>query len=113
MGLVDELISSRKSRRLSQEQLAKGAGLARGVVSKIETGAVDPSLSALVAYAGALDIELMPVPRTLRVELEGFVRSGGRYLGQPTGVGAPRSIVDEVLGRAGPDETFPESPWST
>jgi hypothetical protein len=33
----------------------------------------------------------------LRPDLEDFVRSGGRFLGQPSGIGAPPSLVDELL----------------
>lgn len=113
MGLVQELVRLRKAHGLNQRALAKAAGLPRDTVSKVEAGVSDPQLSTLMAYAQALGVEFMTVPPALRGELEAFVRSGGRWLGQPTGVGAPRSIVDEVLERAGPDEEFPEFPWSS
>jgi len=112
MGPVQELVRLRKAHGLNQRELAKAAGLPRATVSKLETGALDPQLSTLTAYARALCVEFRTVPPALRGELEAFVRSGGRWLGQPTGVGAPRSIVDEILGRSGSDEDLPESPWS-
>ena len=42
-------------------------------------------------------MDLMLVPRQLRPDLEDFVRSGGRFPGQPEGIGAPPSLVDELL----------------
>jgi hypothetical protein len=47
-----------------------------------------------------LGLELMPVPATLRPQLEDFVRSGGRLLGQPAGVGAPPSIAQSLADEA-------------
>lgn len=99
MNIIGDLLALRKSHRLTQGDLARKAGLARETVSKVETGAVDPQLSTLAEYARALDADLMVVPRALRAELMAFLQSGGRMLGQPTGVSAPGSVVDDILGR--------------
>ncbi len=99
MNIVDELSSLRKTHGVTQAELASRAGLSRVTVNKIENGAVDPQLSTLEEYGRALDVELMVVPRHLRADLEAFLKSGGRYLAQPTGAAAPKSVVDQVLGR--------------
>lgn len=68
-------------------------------VQKAESGTTDPRLSTLQVMARALGMELMLVPAALRPELERFIQSGGRMLGQQAGVGAPASIVDDILER--------------
>jgi transcriptional regulator with XRE-family HTH domain len=50
--------SLRRRKGLSQDQLTDVAGLARGTVSKIETGLVDPKITTLVRIAQALKISL-------------------------------------------------------
>lgn len=99
INLVADLAAIRKANGLTQGQLASIAGLARETVSKIETGAVDPQLSTLGEYARALDVEFLAVPKHLRADLEAFLKSGGRFLSQPTGASAPQSVVDQVLSR--------------
>ncbi len=93
MSIVQDLENTRKAASLTQEELAKRAGVSRMTVSRIEAG-MDPRLSTLQELARAMGMELMLVPRALRPEVEGFLRSGGRVLGQPVGAGAPKSLVD-------------------
>ena len=62
-------------------------------VQRAEAGQIDPRLSSILAIAKTLNVELMLVPTAVRHELESFVRSGGRFLGQPPGAGAPLSIA--------------------
>ncbi|MDO9434847.1 helix-turn-helix domain-containing protein [Hydrogenophaga sp.] len=93
MSIVQDLENTRKAASLTQEQLAQRAGVSRMTVSRIEAG-MDPRLSTLQELARAMGMELMLVPRALRLEVEGFLRSGGRMLGQPAGAGAPKSLVD-------------------
>ncbi|MCV0437945.1 MAG: helix-turn-helix domain-containing protein [Hydrogenophaga sp.] len=93
MSIVQDIESARKAASLTQEGLAQRAGVSRMTVSRIEAG-MDPRLSTLQELARAMGMELMLVPRALRPEVEGFLRSGGRVLGQPAGAGAPRSLVD-------------------
>ena len=82
---------------MSQEQLATGAGLSRMTVQRTEAGQIDPRLSSVAAIAKTLGMDLMLVPTALRPELESFVRSGGRFLGQPAGSGAPLSIAQTLV----------------
>lgn len=94
--LIEELEAARKAADLSQEQLAISAGLSRMTVQRTEAGQIDPRLSSVAAIAKTLGMDLMLVPTALRPELESFVRSGGRFLGQPAGSGAPLSIAQTL-----------------
>ena len=100
-NIMDELQQARKSFGLTHELLAQRAGLSRMTVQRTEAGKIDPRLSTLLVLARTLGLDLMLVPKSLRPDLEDFVRSGGRFLGQPSGIGAPPSLVDELLR---PDE---------
>jgi transcriptional regulator with XRE-family HTH domain len=95
--LIEELEAARKAADLSQEQLATSAGLSRMTVQRTEAGQIDPRLSSVAAIAKTLGMDLMLVPTALRPELESFVRSGGRFLGQPAGSGAPLSIAQTLV----------------
>ncbi|RYF76360.1 MAG: XRE family transcriptional regulator [Comamonadaceae bacterium] len=95
--IIEELERARKAAGLTQDALARRAGLSRMTVQRIEAGQIDPRLSTLLELARALDLDLMPVPSALRPQLEDFVRSGGRLLGQPAGLAAPPSIA-QTLG---------------
>ena len=77
---------------------------AAGVVAALpdaDLGQLDPRLAHAVRplpkpVNEAHGIELMVVPLALRQDLEQFVRAQGRVIGQPAGVGAPPSIVDQI-----------------
>lgn len=104
--LVDELKAARVAAGLSQDDLASLSGLSRKTINRLEAGAIDPRLSTLEVVARALGMQIMPVPSGIRPDIEAFVQSGGKVLGQPAGVDAPASIVDVVLegrkpGRSG------------
>ncbi|WP_170936014.1 MULTISPECIES: helix-turn-helix domain-containing protein [unclassified Pandoraea] len=100
MSFLDTLIAARKEAGLTQSDLGERAGLSRMTVQKAESGALDPRMSTVLEMARALDLEPMLVPASLRQEVEAFLRSGGKYLGQPSGVSAPPSIV-ETLASSG------------
>jgi transcriptional regulator with XRE-family HTH domain len=95
--LADQLATARRAAGLSQQQLARKAGLSRSTVHVIESGAVDPQVGTLLSMARVLGLEPLLVPSWLKPEVVNFVRSGGKILGQPPGIGAPLSIVDELL----------------
>lgn len=96
MSIADDLVRLRKSTGLTQAQLATGAGLSRMTVQRIEAQEIDPRLSTLLEMARVLGMDLMWVPGALRAEVEAFLRSSGRVLGQPAGAGAPLSVVDDL-----------------
>jgi DNA-binding XRE family transcriptional regulator len=95
--LIEELATARRSAHVSQAELAKKGALSRMTVQRTEAGTIDPRLSTLVTMARSLGMDLMLVPLALRPDLENFVRAGGKFLGQPVGVDAPPSIVDDLL----------------
>ncbi len=95
--IVGELQNARKAAGLTHDMLAQRAGLSRMTVQRTEAGKIDPRLSTLLVMARTLGLDMMLVPKSLRLDLENFVRSGGRFLGQPSGIGAPPSLVDELL----------------
>ncbi len=95
MSLLNQLEATRKAAGLTQAELAERSGVNRMTVGRLEAG-LDPRLSTLQALARSLGLELMLVPRGLMPALEDFVRAGGRVLAQPAGVGAPRSVVDQL-----------------
>jgi transcriptional regulator with XRE-family HTH domain len=106
MSIVEDLERARKAAKLTQAELAERAGMNRMTVGRIEAG-LDPRLSTLQELARAMGLELMLVPTALRAEIEGFVRSGGRVLAQPPGVGAPRSVVDLLPVNVAPQHRSP------
>lgn len=54
-----QLANARKSKNLSQKELAKLSGLSESCISNIESGeSSSPTLRSLVKYTTALDIEL-------------------------------------------------------
>lgn len=99
INLNDALARARQASRLTQAEIARKSGLSRMAVQKIESGSTDPRLSSLLAIAQSMGMDLILVPVAIRQELEQFIQSGGRLLGQPPGVDAPLSIVDEILER--------------
>ena len=102
-NIVSFLVRARKVAGLTQTELAERAGLSRMAVQKAESGSTDPRLSTLEVMARAMGLELMLVPRNIRPELEQFLQSGGRVLGQQAGVEAPASVVDTLLKSGRPE----------
>lgn len=92
LSIVDSLTASRKAQRLSQQELADRSGTSRMTVVRVEA-AQDPRLSTVYELARALGLELMLVPKSLSEEVQSFVRSGGKMLGQREGASAPPSLA--------------------
>ena len=63
--LLRTLLAARDARGLSQAALGKHIGIPQAQISRIERGLSDPQLSTLSNIAGALDLQLMLVPRPL------------------------------------------------
>ena len=94
--LASSLATVRKAQQMTQADLAQRAGLSRMAVQRTETGDVDPRFSTLAEMARVLGMEIIAVPAALRPELQAFIQSGGKFLGQPTGADAPPSVVDQL-----------------
>lgn len=96
LSIIDTLESARKAQGLTQEELAQRAGTSRVTVGRVESG-FDPKLATVYELARALGLELVLVPKVLTGEVQAFIQSGGRVLAQPSGVGAPDSVVTQAL----------------
>jgi transcriptional regulator with XRE-family HTH domain len=92
IGLIQDLEAVRQQAGLTQADLAQAAGVNRMTVSRIEAG-FDPRLSTLYELIRALDMDVLLVPKALKQEVQGFIQSGGRLLGQAPGIDAPKSVV--------------------
>jgi DNA-binding XRE family transcriptional regulator len=97
-SVLEQLIRARTAAKLTQADLASRAGVTRMTVQRTELEKIDPKLSTVMEMARAMGLEFVLVPKALRQDLEGFIQSGGRYLGQPAGAGAPPSLVDSLIG---------------
>jgi len=64
--LADNIKAIRETRGLSQQQIAKAAGIPRATWTHLESGAANPTLAVLVKVANALQVrldELLAAPR--------------------------------------------------
>ena len=64
--LADNIKALRETRGLSQQQMAKAAGIPRATWTHLESGAANPTLAVLVKVAAALQVrldELLAPPR--------------------------------------------------
>ncbi|ARN84733.1 helix-turn-helix domain-containing protein [Candidatus Nucleicultrix amoebiphila] len=57
-NMADKIISLRKSRAMTQDSLAKAAGLPRSTVTHLESGHGNPSLMNLIKLASALNVSV-------------------------------------------------------
>lgn len=57
----------RKSRKMTQQQLAEASGLSRSTISNVEDALVSPNLDTLAALAGglncAIDVNMIPLDK--------------------------------------------------
>ncbi len=56
--LTDTILTTRKNRKMSQQNLADAAGINRSVLSKLESGEYIPSIPQLESLSGVLDFDL-------------------------------------------------------
>lgn len=64
--LADNIKAIREARGLSQQQIAKAAGIPRATWTHLESGAANPTLAVLIKVANALQVrldELLAAPR--------------------------------------------------
>lgn len=95
-NLIQQMTKVREAKNISQTHFAESTGLSRMTIVRTEHEQIDPRLSTIQVMARALGLELLLVPKELKEPLQDFIRSGGKYLGQPQGVSAPMSIVDTL-----------------
>ena len=63
--ITSALREARRTKGLSQRQLAERVGITQAQISRIEKALVDPRLSTIVELGRSLELELMLVPRQL------------------------------------------------
>ena len=73
--LAATLKAARENKGLSQRALGARAGVPQSHISKIESGAVNLTVSSLTAIANALDLELALVPRKAAPAVRTITRS--------------------------------------
>jgi len=83
MTIHQALREARVSRGISQQELAASLGLGQRQISDLERAAVDTRLSTLQHVAGALDLQVMLVPRQLVAIVEGLARGGAEDAHRP------------------------------
>lgn len=58
MDMIQAMIDARKSKNMTQKELAEKTGINQADISKIETGNANPSLSTLKRLAEGMDMVL-------------------------------------------------------
>ena len=56
--LIKQYVECRKSKKMTQDELAKRAGISRPNISRFESGNYNPSLEMMVRIAAALDMSI-------------------------------------------------------
>lgn len=75
--LLKTLAAARKAKGLSQAALAARLRMPQPQISRVERGLTVPQLDTLQNLAGALDLQLMLVPRALGPVIHALVRDYG------------------------------------
>lgn len=57
--VIQKFINCRKSKKMTQADLARRAGIPRPNITRFESGTYNPSLEMMVRIAAALDMRLM------------------------------------------------------
>lgn len=62
-AIIDSLIAQRRARGITQQELAKAAGLTQSVIARLESKKATPQLDTLLKVTAALGcgLEIVPV----------------------------------------------------
>lgn len=60
--IIDRLIEQRRSKGMTQKELAKAASLTQSVIARLENKKATPQLDTLLKVASALDCDIAVVP---------------------------------------------------
>jgi transcriptional regulator with XRE-family HTH domain len=100
-NLARNLVSLRQVRRMTQQSLAKAAGVPRSTISNLESGRGNPSLAVLLKVAAALGValdELLSAPRTkVRKWKKAEISVRGRGRGVATRPIVPEPVPDQLM----------------
>jgi transcriptional regulator with XRE-family HTH domain len=95
------LAAARKARQTGQRVLGKRLGISQAQISRIERGLNDPQLSTVQNLAGALDLDLMLVPRALGPVVSALIAES---VGSPAASSASAKEPDRPLYTLANDE---------
>jgi len=87
----------RRSRHMTQGELANLIGTTQAYVSKAESGRINPETATLYAIAAALDSEIVFVPRKALVQVRNIVSSCLDSERNPTVARQADSVIDELF----------------
>jgi transcriptional regulator with XRE-family HTH domain len=99
--IATTLAAARKARQTGQRVLGKKLGISQAQISRIERGLNDPQLSTVQNLAGALDLDLMLVPRALGPVVSALIAEN---VGRPQASSASAKEQDRPLYRLANDE---------
>lgn len=60
--IIDSLIEQRRSKGMTQKELAKASNLTQSVIARLESKKATPQLDTLLKVASALDCDIAVVP---------------------------------------------------
>jgi transcriptional regulator with XRE-family HTH domain len=95
--LADNIKALRETRGLSQQQIARAAGIPRATWTHLESGAANPTLAVLIKVANALQVrldELLAAPRPPARHL----RASDLPVRQRTGVTVRKLLPESLAG---------------
>ena len=92
--IATTLAAARRARRTGQHALGGRLGISQAQISRIERGLNDPQLSTVQNLAGALDLDLMLVPRTLGPVISALI---AEHVGNPQASSATAKEQDRPL----------------
>jgi len=92
--IATTLAAARRARRTGQRALGGRLGISQAQISRIERGLNDPQLSTVQNLAGALDLDLMLVPRALGPVVSALI---AEHVGSPQASSATAKEQDRPL----------------
>ena len=94
--LARNLAALRQVRKLTQEGLAKAAGVPRSTIANLESGDGNPSLTVLVKVAGALSTSIDELLASPRAKVRHWTAADLPFQARGRGV-ATRNLVPEAV----------------
>lgn len=73
--IIDALKNARRTKNLSQSELAIKLGIPQSHLSRIESNKVNPSLKSTIDIARMLDFELMLIPKKHYKSVEHLIKA--------------------------------------
>jgi transcriptional regulator with XRE-family HTH domain len=99
--LARNLTSLRHARGLTQDALAKGAGVPRSTIANLESGGGNPSLAVLVKVAGKLGVPIDELLASPRAKVRKWTAADLPWRGRGRGVQlrelVPEPVPEEML----------------